>query len=420
MISSYPRISLHRPGSAASRRPARRAASVRRLRSALVWAAQLDLAAWWSWSARVVAVIAIALITSAACSADVRVQDVARLQGQRTNKLSGWGLVVGLDGTGDGAKSPATLRALMELHKVYHAPVLETKELAANNNVAIVNVEVTIPQFGAREGESLDAVVSCVGTAKSLRGGRLLTTPLQDSMLAIPNILALATGRIESNDPKNGKVGIIRGGCVLEEDFTYGFVQDNSITLVLNDAKAGYSWGQVVARAINFEVANPAEEQDDTKGTGGRIVVQEEPAVAINAKCVRVRIPAAEQVRPAAFIARVLAARLFTTPESPATVVINRTTNQVSFTENVTISPTILQLPGLGTISVGGAPAGPGGAAPPAGSIVGLDSGKVAGTAFQDLLNTLAKLQLPPEQVVQAVEHLHRTGTLHAQLVYAE
>jgi flagellar P-ring protein precursor FlgI len=310
----------------------------------------------------------------------------------------------------------------MELHKVYHAPVLETKELAANNNVAIVSVEVTIPQFGAREGEALDAVVSCVGTAKSLRGGRLLTTPLQDSMLSVPHILGLATGRIDSIDPKNGKVGIIRGGCVLEEDFTYGFVQDHTITLVLNETKAGYAWGQVVARAINFELVNPAEEQDDSKGTGGRIVVEEEPAVAINAKCVQVRIPKAEQSRPAAFISRVLAARLFTTPESPATVVINRTTNQVSFTENVSISPTVLQLPGLGTISVGGAgaPAGPGGAPSPLGSVVGLDTAKVAGAAFQDLLNTLAKLQLPPEQVVQAVEHLHRTGTLHAQLVYAE
>src|SRR5262245_36673119 len=211
-----------------------------------------------------------AILSASLAAADVRVQDVARLQGQRTNKLSGWGLVVGLDGTGDGAKSPATLRALMELHKVYHAPVLETKELAANNNVAIVSVEVTIPQFGAREGEALDAVVSCVGPAKSLRGGRLLTTPLQDSMLSVPNILALATGRIDSVDPKNGKVGIIRGGCVLEEDFTYGFVQDNTITLVLNETKAGYGWGQVVARAINFELANPAEEQDAAKGSGGR------------------------------------------------------------------------------------------------------------------------------------------------------
>lgn len=362
-----------------------------------------------------------AFALAAPSAADLRVQDVAHLQGQRTNKLSGWGLVVGLDGTGDGAKSPATLRALMELHKVYHAPVVDLRELQANNNVAIVSVEVTIPKFGAREGEALDAVISCVGSAKSIKGGRLLTTPMQDAMLKIPAILALTTGRIDSLDAKNPKMGIIRGGCVLEEDFNYGFVQDGAIMLVLDEAKAGYGWAQVVARAVNFELTNPSDERDISKSGAGRILVQDEAAVALNAKTVRVRIPSAEAARPAGFISRVLAARVFASPDAPATVVINRTTNQISFTENVTISPTILQLPGLGTLSVGG-----GGAAAPTGNnaaqsnLVGLDSAKAAGTSFQDLLNTLGKLQLPAEQVVQAVEHLHRTGTLHAQLVYAE
>lgn len=358
---------------------------------------------------------------AAPVAADLRVQDVARLQGQRTNKLSGWGLVVGLDGTGDGAKSPATLRALMELHKVYHAPVVDLRELQANNNVAIVSVEATIPQFGAREGEALDAVVSCVGTAKSLKGGRLLTTPMQDSMLQIPAILALSTGRLDALDPKNPKVGVVRGGCVLEEDFNYGFVRDGAITLVLDEAKSGFGWAQVVARAVNFELTNPSDEHDLSKSGGGRILVQDEAATAVSAKVVRVRIPQAEATRPAGFISRVLAARVFAAPNSPATVVINRTTSQISFTENVTISPTILQLPGLGTLSVGGGgPAASAGNAAAQTSLVGLDSAKAAGTSFQDLLNTLGKLQLPAEQVVQAVEHLHRTGTLHAQLVYAE
>ncbi|MBI5865544.1 MAG: flagellar basal body P-ring protein FlgI [Planctomycetes bacterium] len=350
--------------------------------------------------------------------ADLRVQDVARLQGQRTNKLTGFGLVIGLDGTGDGAKSPATLRALMELHKVFHAPVLDVKELQANNNVAIVSVEVTIPEVGAREGEALDAVVSCIGPAKSLKSGRLLTTPMQDSMLTIPSILALTSGRVEQLDPKNPKVGVIRGGCVLEEDFSYGFVKDGSITLVLDDSKAGYGWAQVVARAVNFELANPTEDAKRSNENDGRIVVDAEAAEAISARCVRVQIPPAEARRPAAFIARVLAAKVFAAPDAVATVVINRTTNQISFTESVVISPTVLQLPGLGTVSVGGG--GSGGQNAPAGSMVGLDSEKAAGTSFQELLTTLSKLQLPPEQVVQAVEHLHRTGTLHARLMYTE
>ena len=129
----------------------------------------------------------------------VRVQDVARLQGQRTNKLMGYGLVVGLNGTGDGEKYASTMRALMSLHRRYAAPVLSEEDLKGNNSVAIVAVEVTIPEYGAREGETLDVVVSVVGRAKSLGGGQLLTTPLQFAMFdpqdpSTQQIFALAGG----------------------------------------------------------------------------------------------------------------------------------------------------------------------------------------------------------------------------------
>src|SRR5690606_14658838 len=90
--------------------------------------------------------IAAAAMLSAAASAEIRVQDVASLQGSHANRLMGYGLVVGLPGTGDGAASPATLRALMQLHKVYHAPVLDPAELKANKNVAIVAVECVLPE----------------------------------------------------------------------------------------------------------------------------------------------------------------------------------------------------------------------------------------------------------------------------------
>jgi hypothetical protein len=99
-------------------------------------------------------------------------------------------------------------------------------------------------------------------------------------------------------------------------------------------------------------------------------------------------------------------------------VYVNRVTNDISFTGTVTIAPTVLQFPGLGAVSVGGAAAAPG--KPAGGAVVGLSTDKEPGAEFQELLNTLAKLQLPAEQVVRAVEHLYRTGTLNAQLVYVE
>jgi len=102
------------------------------------------------------------------------------------------------------------------------------------------------------------------------------------------------------------------------------------------------------------------------------------------------------------------------TPQTPARVCINRTTGHVSFTGTVTISPTVLQLPGLGTVAVGG-----GGQAGRSGGPAG-EAKNNGNVEFQELLNTLSKLQLAPEQMVEAIEHLYRTGTLHAQLVYTE
>jgi flagellar basal body P-ring protein FlgI len=205
---------------------------------------------------------------------------------------------------------------------------------------------------------------------------------------------------------------VIRAGCTLEADFFYNFILDGCLTLVLDDEHAGFQWAQLVARAINHELSNPAEIRARVRDAGeaGRVVVVPEAAEAIGPKNIRVRIPSYELPKPAGFISRVLQAQVFMTPTQPARVCINRTTGQVSFTGTVTVSPTIVQLPGLGTLAVGGGPAESRGGA----------GENEAGVEFQELLNTLSKLQLGPDQMVGFIEHLHGTGTLHAQLVYTE
>ena len=347
----------------------------------------------------------------------VRVQDVARLQGQRTNKLMGYGLVVGLNGTGDGEKYASTMRALMSLHRRYAAPVLSEEDLKGNNSVAIVAVEVTIPEYGAREGETLDVVVSVVGKAKSLGGGQLLTTPLQFAMFdpqdpSTQQIFALAGGRVYLPDEEVSTRGVIRDGATLEADFFYSFIQDQYITLVMSDEHAGWTWAQMVARAINH--AEGELSTDDSQGGGWtRRIVQSDIAEALGPKNVRVRIPRPELAQPASFISRVLQAELFDPPAQQARVTINRTTKNVSFTGSVTISPTVLQVPGFGTVSIGGGQGAPGG-------VIALDPQRTGGVEFQELLETLSELRVSPEQMITAIEHLHRTGTLHAQLRYEE
>lgn len=360
------------------------------------------------------AVVALTLATP--LLAEVRIQDVARLQGQRTNKLFGFGLVVGLPGTGDAGKNERAKRALMSLHKNFHQPVFDIEELQNVNNATIVSVEATIPAFGAREGEALDVIVSAVGAVKSLRGGQLLTTPLQFAALdpsdpQTQDIYALAGGRIEITDKEALTRGVIRGGATLEADFFYNFVDEGSIWLVLDESKAGFPWAQAIARVINRELAAPLGADGERQS---RIIANLDYAVAVGPKSVQVQIPPPELMKPANFIQRVLLLTLFDPPEQAARVVVNRASKNISFTGAVTISATVLQIPSLGAITVGaGGDMGNKG-------VIGVDTTKAGGVAFQELLQTLTRLQVAPDDMIAAIEHLHRTGTLNAQLVYAE
>ncbi len=353
-------------------------------------------------------------VLSGLVQATERVQDVARLQGQRTNRLFGFGLVVGLNGTGDGPSSAATIRALMSLHKRYHQPILDGLELKNNKNVAIVTVEATIPEFGGREGQQVDVVVSAIGPAASLKGGQLLTTPLQESTLAIDDVLALAGGRIDLPDAESMRRGIIRQGATIEEDLFYNFLEDGCIWLVLDEARAGYQWAEVIARSINLELSNPAERAAGRSQSTRQLVAAQGPAVALDPRNVRIRIPDYELNDPAEFISRVLQTPLFVTPHEPALVTINRTTQKVSFRGLVTIAPTILHLPGTGALSIGNTGVA---AAPSSAPAAGTNDGAIE---FQQLMDMLARLQLAPDEVISAVEHLHQSGALRARLIYVE
>jgi flagellar P-ring protein precursor FlgI len=375
--------------------------------------------AYRHYQTRLLAGLLLGAVCTAPAFGEVLVQDIAHLQGEHVNRLMGFGLVVGLNGTGDGDRNLPTARALLSLHRRYGQYVASVADIANSENVAIVTVEVETPRHGWRTGERLNVVVSAI-SAESLAGGQLLTTPLQYSPLPadappdLARIWALAGGRIEMNNDETPTRGVIRDGAVMEADYFHSFIANQAVTLVLDEAKASFPMAQMMARSINQELQDPSIGGLYDRGEQGQMVVVQDIATALGPKTVRVRVPSYEMGNPANFISQILQTPLFLLPKQEARVVINKTTHNITLTGTVTIRPTVVTIPGLGTVAVGG---GNGGNLT---GVAGVTTEDPQSIEFQQLLATLQQLKLSPEQTVQVVEQLHETGTLQAQLVYTE
>src|SRR5438105_14369394 len=108
----------------------------------------------------------------------VRIADITRIGGQRSNVLTGIGLVTGLKGTGDGGDYQPAIKPLAQMLGKF-ADESSVKELADTQNVAIVTLVATMSRDGVHEGDKLDVYLTSVGKATSLKGGRLFVCPLQ-------------------------------------------------------------------------------------------------------------------------------------------------------------------------------------------------------------------------------------------------
>jgi len=141
--------------------------------------------------ARLLALLTAAMLLAQAAAAQVRIKDLVRFDGVRSNGLVGYGLVVGLDGTGDALRNaPFTEEIMTNLLERLGANV--TGEQFRPRNVAAVFVTADLPPF-ARAGSRVDVTVSAIGDARSLLGGTLIMTPLK---AADGNIYAVAQGAI--------------------------------------------------------------------------------------------------------------------------------------------------------------------------------------------------------------------------------
>lgn len=276
-----------------------------------------------AWVTPVQAAPAAAPVVQPATATTARIKEVATVQGVRPNQLIGYGLVVGLDGTGDQTtQTPFTTQSLNAMLQQLGVTVPAGTSMQLKN-VAAVLVTATLPPF-AQPGQLLDITVSSLGNAKSLRGGTLVATPLRG---ADNQIYALAQGNLmvggAGASAGGSKVqvnhllaGRIPGGATVERSVLSPLGQGDALQLDLSSSD--YATARAVAGAINTRF-----------GAG--------TAQALDGRVVKVRLPPTPDER-VSFMAEV--ENLKVEMAAPAAkVVVNARTGSVVMNQAVTLGP---------------------------------------------------------------------------------
>lgn len=343
----------------------------------------------------------------------MRIKEVAAVQGVRSNQLTGYGLVVGLDGTGDqSSQMPYTTQSLQNYLQQMGVTLPEGAKLQPKN-VAAVLVTAQLPPF-AQPGQMVDITVSSVGNAKSLRGGTLITTPLRG---VDGNVYALAQGSLlvggagasaggSSVTINHLSVGRIPNGAQVERTVATPFLAGDSINLGL--MSDDFQTASRVATAINL-----------VKGDG--------TAQALNGRLVRVRAPMDPNQR-VAFMADLEEIQLQSSVPA-ARVVVNSRTGSVVLNQAVSLGPCAVAHGSL-SVSITSTPmvSQPNPLSPGAqtvvtekasiqinqegGALIAMD----ASPKLTDVVRALNALGATPQDLVAILQAIKAAGALNAEL----
>lgn len=359
----------------------------------------------------VLLLLAASLVVLAPSAGAGELQDFVRVRGLEGDTLVGLGLVVGLDGSGDSMKDVTIAgqpyAQLMRTLGNVNTTLRDTQKL---KTVAIVYVTLEVPYGGARVGDKLDVRVSAVGNAKSLRGGRLVSTFMltdvvpSDRAQWIPYAIAEG-GPVEVNEPV-GTVGSIQHGARVVRDILKNPFDGDSVTLILEPQYVGYPAAAAIASAINDELSlsgiSDAARVEDTK-------------------TIRVRVPQSDRTNPNDFLGKLLT---FSVPSDllrlRSRIVIDARRKVMTVDESVEFRPTAVTADQLRITTIT-PPVTPTVDSPVAATTVwtGLGTGEQnkSSMRLKDLLETLKRLEVPFETQVAIVESLVRQGALKAEIV---
>jgi len=340
-----------------------------------------------------------------------RLKELASVQGVRDNPLIGYGLMVGLDGTGDQTmQTPFTTQSLTNMLAQLGVTVPPGVNMQLKN-VAAVMVTATLPAF-ARPGQSLDITVSSLGNAKSLRGGTLLMTPLKG---ADGNVYAMAQGnmvvggmgasangsKVQVNQLGSGR---IPAGAIVERAVPAAVGEQDTLTLELHRSDFGTAQRAVEAIERRF-------------GAG--------IAEAVDARVVRVRAPAAQD--RVAFLSRLEEIEV-TPAQQVARVVVNARTGSVVMNQAVRVQDCAVAHGSLSVvISTQPSVSQPNALA--AGTTVVTQTSQISlnqasgalqtvsgGASLADVVKSLNSLGANPQDLISILQAMKSAGALRAEL----
>lgn len=319
-------------------------------------------------------IFALALTTKAA-----RLKDIANIRGVRSNQLVGYGLVVGLNGTGD-SKSEFTSASMSRMLDRLGMKI-ESKDLSSKN-VAAVILTADLPAF-ARSGNKLDITVSSIGDASSLKGGTLVQSPLR---AADQQTYAVAQGAMLSGFSGTGvheTVARIPNGAIIEKDVGGNFATRNMFRLTLENPD--FTTAARVAKIVNMELAGKY-------------------ASALDAATVDVITPQNYEGKGVELLA--IIESLMVEPDIKAKVVVNEKTGTVVIGAGVQISKVAISHGDL-TVSVGGSKKKGDGE-----SVVMMTDGAQVG----DIVKAMNKMGVSPKDLITILQSIKAAGALQADL----
>ena len=342
----------------------------------------------------------------------MRIKEIAAVQGVRTNQLTGFGLVVGLDGTGDQTTQMPYTSQGMNNYLQQLGLTLPADAKVQMKNVAAVMVTAQLPPF-AQPGQMIDVTVSSMGNAKSLRGGTLITTPLKGAdgeiyALAQGNLLvggAGASGGGSKVQINHLSAGRIPSGAQVERAVPTAFAFGDTIDLGLNSAD--FQTARRVAQAIN-----------ERMGAG--------VASALDGRLVRLRAPANPDAR-VSFMAEIEEIPLEATVPV-AKVIINTRTGSIVMNQAVTLGPVAVAHGNL-SVSISATPvvSQPNPLSPGQTVVaektdirISQDSGALikmdAAPQLADLVRMLNGLGATPQDLLAILQAIKAAGAMNAEL----